>query len=755
MKTNNSLASLDPANLLSIDLDSIFSYSNLEQTIKHYESIIAQEDDCSDNYWYLGLAYLLQERELDAQATWFIPFAEASDLESVVLTNQLANLLVRAACQEFVINDINFSWLIRQSLWLIAPNQVDNILHLIIIAEKLGVLTAELSIEYQIDELLGTISVGEIDDSLLKQTIFAVLQRIQNDLGLRVIKSCLLLIGGSCDNIIADILVKIFELSYSSNPGLFSIELVKICQSFSPENLNIYQVLAILYSDAGFHVQAIASAEKYYQVASSQIDKLFGSYLIQRSSFAAGNWQNGIEGINRHCQSLQNIIENFTLDLEKQQVQHLITSSVFLPYAEDYPRKYRSIQNRIASIYQDNIKYIVNSNIFKLDLNNTSISKKTGVLRVGYLASTLREHSVGWLSRWLFQYHDRQSFQIFNYCVNQNSQDPFNHRWFRDRVDVSYYFDNNHAQIAAQIKNDNIDILIDLDSLTNDISCLVMAYKPAPVQVTWLGWDASGSPSVDYFIADPYVLPDNAQDYYQEKIWRLPQTYLGVEGFEVGIPTLRREDLDIPADAIVYFSSQTGYKRHPDCIKSQMEIIKAVPNSYFLIKGKSDPETIQNFFGKLATEVGISLDRLRFLEQVTDEPTHRANLAIADIVLDTFPYNGATTTLETLWMGIPMVTQVGQQFAARNSYTFMLNAGIEEGIAWSQEEYIEWGIKLGLDRNLRDKIAGKLRSGRTTAPVWNAKQFTLDMEAAYRQMWAIYQEQNQDKLDEIDRYSNN
>ena len=162
---------------------------------------------------------------------------------------------------------------------------------------------------------------------------------------------------------------------------------------------------------------------------------------------------------------------------------------------------------------------------------------------------------------------------------------------------------------------------------------------------------------------------------------------------------------------------------------------------------------IRNLFGKIAAEEGVSLDRLRFLPGVRDEVTHRANLAIADIVLDTFPYNGATTTLEVLWMGIPMVTQVGQQFAARNSYTFMLNAGIDEGIAWSQAEYVEWGIKLGLDRDLRDKIAGKLRSGRTTAPVWNAKQFTLDMEQAYREMWAKYQEQN--KHEEIDKYSNN
>ena len=112
--------------------------------------------------------------------------------------------------------------------------------------------------------------------------------------------------------------------------------------------------------------------------------------------------------------------------------------------------------------------------------------------------------------------------------------------------------------------------------------------------------------------------------------------------------------------------------------------------------------------------------------------------AIADVVLDTYPYNGATTTLETLWMAIPMVTKVGQQFASRNSYTMMVNAGLTEGIAWSDEEYLDWGIRLGRDENLRKQISWKLRQSRRTAPLWNAKQFTRDMENAYRQMWQIY-----------------
>ena len=134
----------------------------------------------------------------------------------------------------------------------------------------------------------------------------------------------------------------------------------------------------------------------------------------------------------------------------------------------------------------------------------------------------------------------------------------------------------------------------------------------------------------------------------------------------------------------------------------------------------------------------MSCDRLRFLPDVAFEEIHRANLGIADVVLDTYPYNGATTTLETLWMGIPLVTRVGEQFASRNSYTRMMNVGVTEGIAWTDEEYVEWGVRLGKDEKLRQQIAWKLRQSRQTSPLWNAEQFTRNMEKAYEQMWLKY-----------------
>jgi predicted O-linked N-acetylglucosamine transferase (SPINDLY family) len=714
--------------------DNILSEDRSIQPSEFYEAAIAVDETIVSNYWYLGLSYLLAGREEDAQATWFMPLADADETDIDIYTDELVSILAQEAIVRAENLDLETAWLIRQHLWLLQPNSIENILALIVISHDLDLLTVDLLIEWQINELMNSESIVIIDDSLVEKAIFALSQKLRSELNLEIIRSCLIINPSLQPFVVPELIGLAVQIYHQESSGLFSIKLAELCQSFLPNKLGLPQVLVTLYSGFNFHQKATDVAEDYDRQVTSQFDKLFASYLIQRSYLTAGNWNNYQSQLDRQRNLQTAFIVEQSQNSARINCQNLMISSFFTPYIEDNPRINRPLQNQLAAIQQNNIQPLTISP----ELKKIPLAKKAGTIRIGYIASTLRKHSVGWLSRWLFQYHDRSSFQIVNYCINQNSEDKFNHQWFREKVDISYYLNGNPGEIAAQIKLDEIDILIDLDSLTSDLVCTIMAYKSAPVQVTWLGLDASGLPAIDYFIADPYVLPDDAQDYYQEKIWRLPQTYLAVDGFEIGIPTLNRQDLDIPNDAVVYFSSQGGYKRHPDNVRCQMQIIKAVPNSYLLIKGKSDPMIIRDFFGKIAEEEGIGLDRVRFLDGVPNEETHRANLAIADVVLDTFPYNGATTTLETLWMGIPMVTQVGQQFAARNSYTFMLNAGIDEGIAWSHEEYIEWGVKLGLDRDLRAKIAGKLRSGRTTAPVWNAKQFTLDMEQAYREMWAKY-----------------
>ncbi len=721
-------------------IDRQFDTDILEQTIEYYEMIIDRGDESNLNYWYLGIAYLLQEREVDAQATWFIPFeSDSADIEA--LTHDLAGTLDRIATEKLAQDCLDDVWPICQYLREIDAAHVNNLLRSILLEIKLERFIPETLSDLDAVAVLENAADRDVDRQLLANLLASILYYPSIEVR-EFIWQCLVYLTEYQTESIATVIDAVLALEHQFGSKTFFIEVLEKCLAVQPHNIATLNALSRLYCNTRDYKQALKSCTHAYELCDNLISKIVTNNTIIRATLSSGDWLNADEIIDRHYRLLSELVDRQDELLLANTNQLIIVAAVFIACLTDRPKYFRSLQNQIAKKYLQSIQYRLPDR----SIAPSSVVKRLEIIRIGYLASTLRSHSVGWLSRWLFRYHDREKFQIFTYCINQNSEDPFYQTWFRDRSDVSYCFGRDAAEISAQISADEIDILIDLDSLTLDTTCSILAAKPAPVQVSWLGWDATGLPTVDYFIADRYVLPANAQDYYQEKIWRLPQCYLSVAGFEVGTPTISRRSLGIPGDAIIYWSGQRGHKRHPDTVRAQMRIIKSVPGSYFLIKGDTDPTIIEEFFGKIAAEEGIEFDRLRFLGNVADEYTHRANLAIADIVLDTFPYNGATTTLETLWLGIPMVTQVGQQFAARNSYTFMLNAGISEGIAWNQQEYIDWGIKLGLDRELRMQVREKLRSGRQTAPVWNAKQFTIDMEQAYQEMWAKH-------LEQIDRHS--
>lgn len=533
------------------------------------------------------------------------------------------------------------------------------------------------------------------------------------------------------------------ELGHKLNRYDLSIEILKAGLKFELDNISLLRDLARFYRFRSQYDNCIDIAQKYLAIAQELPDQIFANHLILHSLMTAGSqWDEIFTKGDQQVSLLRSLIDRKNTPIDLVFTNRLFCSTFFLAYLKDDPVNNRRLQNSLAEVCQNNVRFHRKGEI---DQYRTPQPHKK--LKIGYLSHCLGKNSVGWLSRWIFEHHDHEKFSIHTYFVldKSNVVDSVKDAIAKNS-DKSHRLGYDALEITQKILEDEIDILIDLDSITLDVTCQVMAMKPAPIQVTWLGLDASGIPAIDYFIADPFVLPENAQDYYSEKIWRLPNTYIAVDGFEVLFPTLHRDQIDIPEDAIVYLSAQTGYKRHPDMVRLQMRIIKSVPNSFLLIKGLSDQDGIQNFFKEIAQEEGVSCDRLRFLPMVGGEAEHRANLDIADVILDTYPYNGATTTMETLWMCIPMVTRVGQQFAARNSYTMMMNAGITEGIAWTDAEYVEWGIKFGTDENLRKQVFWKLKESRKTSPLWNAKQFTKEMENAYQQMWKIYLEEKSDKV---------
>ncbi|WP_051470002.1 O-linked N-acetylglucosamine transferase, SPINDLY family protein [Fischerella sp. PCC 9605] len=715
---------------------------NYLQAASIYEQAISKEPDVKSHYWHLGLILLLQGQEVEAQTTWFMAMMEGEPEQVGAENAELREILTTEVERQERLEEYSLAWKIRQSIKELFPKDVHNLLHLVQLSIESKTYKSDDLQEYGLIEILRSEPQIEVNLKLLTLVLrnlldYAYLESSSQEL----LEASLPYFVDNLQTLRSIILPAAVDIAYSHGHSDIAISLAKLYLRLDPQNTEVLGHLTAFYQNEGNFDLGIETAKLFYFLVDYLPDKIFANRQILRGLISAGGYWEESCAVNRKQQDLiAQIIKENPQDLEQIKIVRLLGANYFAPYIEDNLQENRKVQNQILKLCNDNNAVYGKEKIEKYSQGHLQSKQQGGAnkkLKIGYISYCLRTHSVGWLARWIFQHHDRERFQINGYFMGADNMLDFLHQWYIDQVDKAYK-STNVWSVAEQIFQDEIDILIDLDSITLDTTCEVVQCKPAPIQATWLGWDASGSPSVDYFIADPYVLPESAQEYYREKIWRLPQTYIAVDGFEVGVPTIRRDQLDIPNDAVVYFCGQRGFKRHPDITKLQLRIIKEVPNSYFLIKGISDEESIKTFFYQLAEEEGVDCSKLRFLPGVPSESIHRANLGIADVILDTYPYNGATTTLETLWMCIPMVTRVGEQFAARNSYTMMINAGITEGIAWTDEEYVEWGVRLGKDEALRQQIAWKLKQSRKTAPLWNGKQFTREMEKAYEQMWQRY-----------------
>ena len=721
-----------------------FIQRNYTQAATFYEQVIDVEPDVKSHYWHLGLMLLLQGQDIEAQTTWFMAMVEEEPGEIELLNRELVQILqTEAECQEASKEDL-VAHKIRLHIKEIIPQDINNLLHIVHLATKLETYTGEDLTELRLLEILKTPQL-EVRFDLLMQVLRSALNFAPlHPSSIEFAEACLPHIQDNTQTFLNILLPIAVNIAYSYRQPGIAARLCEVYLRLNAEETELLCQLATFYQNASEYDKGIETARLFYSLVKELPDKVFANRQVLRGLMSAGGyWEEAYTVTQKQELLVLSIIDQKPIPIEAIQVLRLYNSNFFTSYFEDNPLKNRELQNNLCKFSQLNTEINSQKEIQlysqgHLERKKHKFSNKK--LKIGYISHCLRSHSVGWLTRWTFQHHDRDKFEIHGYFINNNpASDPL-HQWYVNQVDKAFH-SNKIFEAADEIFRDEIDILIDLDSITIDTTCHILALKPAPIQVTWLGWDASGIPAIDYFIADPYVLPESAQEYYTEKIWRLPQTYIAIDGFEVGVPTLRREQLDIESDAVVYLCTQRGFKRHPDTVRLQLKIIKEVPNSYFLIKGAGDEESNRNFFNQIAEEEGVDFSRLRFLPDVHSEAGHRANLGIADIVLDTYPFNGATTTMETLWMCLPLVTRVGEQFAARNSYTMMMNAGITEGIAWTDEEYLEWGIRLGKDEALRQKISWKLKASRQTAPLWNAKQFTRDMEKAYEQMWQKYLEQ--------------
>ncbi|MDB9312739.1 O-linked N-acetylglucosamine transferase, SPINDLY family protein [Spirulina sp. CS-785/01] len=720
-----------------------YQQGDYRQAAQYYEQAIEAAPQEKAYYWQYGLMLLCAGEVAEAQTAWLMAMLEGNPQQVEQWNLELIRHLEEAAQYHTQQAQYSLAQTLRQQIQEINPTDINNLLHLLQLAIHHKTYTGSEIAEWEMPELLTATPSPSINFDLLLATLSQVLQYAPlSPSSLDFAQASLPHIPPQQTFSTLTVLVNAAtEIGHFRRRSDIAAKLIEIALQLAPNNADLVNLLAQFYQNSEQYEKGIEKARQYTTLVESLPDRVFASLGLLRALMnTGGHWQEAFSHFQEHQTLLQSLIEHPPETLTTVQVSILYQAYFFAPYFQDTPQTNRYYHNQIAQLCQANAAQLHQELYDKFQQNHKDrhLSRKNKKkLKIGYISYCFKSHSVGWLARWLIQHHNREEFELYGYLITATEVEDDLTKWYIQQFD--YLYQSKHfLQLAEAIHNDEIDILIELDSLTVDTTCRVISYQPAPLQITWLGWDASGVPTIDYYLADQYVLPENAEQYYQEKIIRLPQSYVAVDGFEVGVPTLRREDLNIEPDAVLFFSAQKGYKRHIDTIRLQLQIIKAVPTSYFIIKGVADAEQVKATFHQLAEEVGLDQNRLRFLDTDPTEMIHRANLSLMDVVLDTYPYNGATTTLETLWVGVPLVTQVGEQFSARNSYTMLMNAGVEEGIAWTDEEYIKWGIKLGTNAALRQQVTQKLRESRKTAPLWNGRQFTREVEQAYWQIWNKY-----------------
>jgi protein O-GlcNAc transferase len=359
-------------------------------------------------------------------------------------------------------------------------------------------------------------------------------------------------------------------------------------------------------------------------------------------------------------------------------------------------------------------------------------------LRIGYVSPDFRQHSVAFFLESLLGAHDPSQVEIFCYA-DLNKADSYTLRLQQLSHHWRLITGMSDVDVAALIRKDKIDILVDLAGHTSDNRLLVFARRPAPIQVTYLGYPGTtGMTAMDYRLTDAFAdPPGTTEQFHTEKLVRLSHGFLCYRP-PAGAPEIGPTPAQ--ANGYVTFGSFNHLAKITNVtVQMWSQIMQRIPTSRLLIKsqGLNDPAwraTLADRFSRL----GIQSDRIEMLAKIPSLSNHLQLYHRIDIALDPFPYHGTTTTLEAMWMGVPTVTLSGKTHASRVGVSLLSNAGVFELIGQSHAQYVQIAVDLAQDLPRLSELHSTLRKRLTESPLMDAKAFARDVESAYRQMWQAW-----------------
>lgn len=355
-----------------------------------------------------------------------------------------------------------------------------------------------------------------------------------------------------------------------------------------------------------------------------------------------------------------------------------------------------------------------------------------GRIRVGYISTDFCSHAMSYLIAEVLERHDRGAFEVYGYCASPEDGSPI-----RARVVAAF---DHHVPIGAlsdeaaarRIRADEIDVLVDLNGLTRGARLGVLRWKPAPVQVTYLGYIGPVPlPELDWMIADHVTIPDEMMAQYAPAPLRLEGCFQANDSREPDLPPVSRAEEGLPEGAFVFCSFSHHYKITPPLFAAWLRILAHCPGAVLWIV-EDNPRSRSNIEARWRA-AGLDPARLIFAARV-DPMRYRARLALADLFLDTTPYNAGTVASDALRIGLPLITVRGRAFAARMAASLLTAVGLSDCVAEDLDDYVTRAVALATDKALHAEVKGRLAGEAWARSLGDCAGFTARLEAAYRRI---------------------
>ena len=387
----------------------------------------------------------------------------------------------------------------------------------------------------------------------------------------------------------------------------------------------------------------------------------------------------------------------------------------------------------MLSVSDDNVaqleaarRYVKN----KLNSDVPNLSNPNGYghrkIRIGYASGDFCLHPVSLLTVELFELHDREKFEVYGYCWSPEDGSPMRQRVISAMVHFTKIHTMSDVEAAQLIRRDEIDILVDLQGQTAGARANMLAYRPAPVQITYLGLPATtGLPSIDYVIADKFLIPENEALNYSERPIYMPDVYQVSDRKRNVGPKPARSDCNLPPEGFVFCTFNNNYKYTPDLFDAWMSILRRVPGSVLLLL--ADNQWSEANLKKEAKARKIDPKRLVFGPRLSPE-NYLARYQVADLFLDSFPFNAGTTANDALWMGLPLLTLTGRSFASRMAGALLTAAKMQSLITYNLKDYEEKAVALATDPAEMARLRAHLQAVRSEGVLFDTSRFVRNLE---------------------------